>query len=201
MTHQAIAFAWDTCKKHAVLLMALSLTFLGIWAVLEIIVIAGQRFGILWWAAAHLAFFIVFAGVQVGFIKICLALHAGEAPTYLEAFHYLTSSFKFLMAQTLYLLITTLGLVFLIIPGLYLGIRYIFVSFCLVENSENLRQSFQDSAQLTNGNKMYLLAIVGTLLVFNLIGACLLGIGLFVTVPFSTLVMVSIYQQLKITGD
>lgn len=146
---------------------------------------------------AHLVFFIAFAGVQVGFIKVCLDLYDGKEPTYIDTFRYMSLAFKFFVAQTLYLLITMLGLIFLIVPGVYVGVRYAFAEFCLIEDDQSLRESFAHSARLAEGKKLYLLTIIAALLVFNFLGACLLGIGLLVTVPLSTLMMVSIYQQLK----
>jgi hypothetical protein len=67
---QAVDFAWPTFKKHFALSTAILLTIVGAWLALEIVVIAGQRFGIVLWAAAHLAFFIFFAGIEVGWLRI-----------------------------------------------------------------------------------------------------------------------------------
>jgi uncharacterized membrane protein len=47
------------------------------------------------------------------------------------------------------------------------------------------------------GSKTYLLWILVFLLVLNVLGASLLGIGLFITVPLSVLMMTTIYRQLN----
>ena len=197
ITHQAVNFAWTAFKKHYRLLAAILLTLFGTWVALEILVIAGQRFGILWWTVAHLGFFFIFAGIEVGFLQACFALYDGKEPTFAYTFGYLALGLKFLAGQILYLLITILGLVFLILPGVYFGVRYAFISFCQVAGEKSLSQSFQQSARLSMGNYVSLLAIIGSLLVFNVIGACFLGIGLFITIPLSTLTMTAIYKQLS----
>jgi hypothetical protein len=46
---QAVNFAWSTFKKKYALFSAVLLTIFGSWVCLEIVVIAGQRFGILFW--------------------------------------------------------------------------------------------------------------------------------------------------------
>src|ERR1700758_5092434 len=74
----AFKFAWPIFKKRFGLFTAVLLTIFGAWVALEIVVIAGQRFGILLWAVAHLAFLILFAGMEVGFLQICLALSEGR---------------------------------------------------------------------------------------------------------------------------
>ena len=197
ITRQAIDFAWTAFKKHSLLLIAILLTIVVAWVALEVIVITGQRFGILWWTAVHLAFFFILAGIEIGFIQACFALYDGKEPTFADTFRHLSSGLHFLVGQTLYLLMTIIGLAFLILPGIYVGVRYAFSGFCQVEGEKSIGQSFQQSAGMSMGNSGYLLAIIGILLVFNLIGACLLGIGLLITIPLSTLTLTAIYKQLR----
>ena len=66
---QTFTFAWPIFKKRFGLFTAVLLTIFGAWVALEIVVIAGQRFGILLWAAAHLAFLVFVAGLEVGFLQ------------------------------------------------------------------------------------------------------------------------------------
>src|SRR5260370_23522808 len=115
--HHAFDFAWPTLKKHFGLFTAVLLTILGAWVVLEIVVIAGQRFGILLWALMHLAFLIFVAGVEVGFLQICLAFYDGEEPTFADTFTHLALVPKFFVGQMLYLLMAVIGLLLLVVPG------------------------------------------------------------------------------------
>jgi hypothetical protein len=194
---QAVIFAWPAFKKRYVLFATVLLTIFGAWAALEIVVIAGQRFGILLWAVAHLAFLIFFAGIEVGFLQICLALYDGRDPTFADAFMHIALGPKLLAGQMLYLLMVAVGLVLLVVPGVYLGVRYALFGFCMAAGDANLIRSFQQSAILTTGTETYLLAIFVALLVFNALGASLLGLGLFITVPLSVLTMTAVYRQLS----
>lgn len=193
----AVDFAWKTFKGYYRLLMAILLTIFAAWVILEILVVAGQRFGLIWWTAAHLAFFLAFAGLAAGFVKICLALHDGEAVTFADAFAYFRLGLKFLAGQFLYVLMVLVGLVLFIIPGLYAAARYAFVGFHLVGEGESLSGSFRQSARLSMGNIPSLMAILGSLLLFNIVGACLLGVGLLITIPLSVLTMTGVYKQLS----
>lgn len=194
---QAFKIASPILKKRFGLFTAVLLTLLGAWVALEIVVIAGQRFGILLWAAAHVAFLIFAAGVEVGFLQICLVLCDGGKPTYADAFTQLTLGPKFLAGQMLYLLMMVIGLLLLVVPGIYLGVSYALFGFCLATGETNLMRSFQHSAVLSTGSKTYLLWILVFFLVLNVLGASLLGIGLFITVPLSVLMMTTIYRQLN----
>jgi len=194
---QAFKIASPILKKRFGLFTAVLLTLFGTWVALEIVVIAGQRLGILLWAAAHVAFLIFAAGVEVGLLQICLALCDGGRPTYADAFTQLALGPKFLAGQMLYLLMMVIGLLLLVVPGIYLGVRYALFGFCLATGETNLMRSFQHSAILSTGSKTYLLWILVFLLVLNVLGAGLLGIGLFITVPLSVLMMTTIYRQLN----
>jgi hypothetical protein len=55
---------------------------------------------------------------------------------------------------------------------------------------------FQQSAILAKSATFGLLRILVALLVLNLLGAGLLALGLFITVPLSVLVMTDTYRQL-----
>jgi hypothetical protein len=194
---QAFNFAWPIYKKRCGLFTAVLLTVAGAWVTLEIVVIAGQRFGILLWAAMHLAFLIFVAGVEVGLLRACLALYDGAEPTFADTFTHLALGPRFLAGQTFYLLMTVTGLLLLIVPGAYIGLRYALFGFCMAAGETNLIRSFQRSAILSEGTKIYLLWILVALFVLNALGASLLGIGLFITVPLSVLMMTAIYRRLS----
>jgi hypothetical protein len=194
---QAFNFAWPIFKRRFGLFTAVLLTIFGAWVALEIVVITGQRFGILLWTVMHVAFLIFVAGVEVGFLQICLALYDGGEPTFADTFTHLALGPKFLAGQMLYLLMVVIGLLLLVIPGVYLSIRYALFGFCIASGETNLVRSFQQSAILSMGTKTYLLWILAVLLVLNALGASLLGLGLFITVPLSVLMMTKIYRQLS----
>jgi uncharacterized membrane protein len=194
---EAFRFAWPTYKKRVGLFAAILLTILGAWVALELVVIAGQRFGILLWLVAHLAFLVFVAGVKAGFLAICLDLYDGQEPAFADTFKALALGPKFLAGQIVYVLMVAAGLLLLVVPGVYLGVRYAFFSLCMVDGDRDLVRSFQESAILSSGMETSLLKILVVLLVLNVLGASLLGLGLFVTVPLSFLMLTAVYRQLS----
>jgi len=192
----ALDFAWPTLKKHLGLFTAVLLTILAAWVVLEIVVIAGQRFGILLWTLVHLTFLIFFAGVEVGLLQICRALSDGKVPAFADAFAHLPLGPKFLAAQILYLLTVVIGLLLLVVPGVYLGGRYALFGFRFADGETNLLRCFKQSALLSKGATTGLLWILAALFVLNLLGASLLGLGLLISVPLSVLILADVYRQL-----
>jgi len=194
---EAFHFAWKVYKEQFGLFTACMLTFFATWVVLEIIVIAGQRFGVWLWAAAHISFFIVFAGMEVGFIQICLALYDGKQVRYADLFRELRLGVNFFLVQFVYFVIVLVGLALLIVPGVYLGTRFTFYAFSFAEGKPNLKQSFQESEVISRDSIGFLFWFSVLVILMNLAGASLLGIGLLLTVPLSILMKVDIYRQMK----
>ena len=192
----AFDFAWPALKQRFGLFSAVLLTILAAWVVLEIVVIAGQRFGIVLWAAMHLAFLIFFAGVELGLLQMCRALRNGKVPAFADTFAHLPLGPKFLAAQILYLLLVVIGLLLLVVPGVYLGVRYALFGFCFAGGQTDLRRCFQQSALISKGATAGLLRVLAALLLLNVLGASLLALGLFITVPLSALILTDVYRQL-----
>ncbi len=193
---QAVSFAWSTFQKRYRLFSAVLLTMFAAWIGLEAVVIAGQRFGILLWIVAHLSFLMFLATVEIGFFQICLALYDGKEAELADAFPHWSLGLKFLVGQIVFLLMVLIGLVLLVGPGVYLGIRYSLFGFCMADGEADLKDSFRRSATLTAGRWVDLLRIFAALLLLNVLGASLLGLGLFIAVPLSALVTAAIYRQL-----
>ncbi len=152
--------------------------------------------GTLLWVIAHFAFFLFFAGMEVGLLQICLAVHQGKEVTFRDAFSSFAPGPIFLVGQMLYLAMVLVGFVFILIPGVYLGIRFAWFGFCFLEREGNLAQSFRRSATMSAGSEISLFYFFVFLILLNLVGASLLGLGLIITVPLTVLMMTSVYRQL-----
>ena len=197
---KAIDSAWSAYRRGWRLLTGVLFTGLGAWVVLEGIVVTTQRFGILAWAIAHFAFLLFFAGMEVSLLRISLAVEDGRNPRLADAFNHFDLAPGFLAGQLLYLAMVLAGLVLLIVPGLFVASRLALFGFQIAEGERSVLRGFKLSADLTRGATGRLAAILVTLFVFNLLGAALLGVGLFVTVPISMLMMASINRQLSATA-
>jgi hypothetical protein len=173
---------------------------LGAWGVLEVVVFTTQRLGIIAWAFAHIAFLLCFAGMEVGLLRVSLALQDGTNPSFADAFKHFKLGAGFLAGQLLYMAMVLAGLVPLIIPGVLIAARFALFGFQDAAGERGVLGSFKRSASLTRGVTGRLAAILVTLFAFNLLGAALLGVGLFITVPISVLMMASIDRQLSSTA-
>jgi hypothetical protein len=193
----SINWAWKTFKDNPIFYVGIVLTFFASWVLLELFVVAGQKLGTIFNLAIHVAFLVMFSALQIGFIKICLDVYAGKHPPYANLLHSLKRRPKFLIAQLAYLVMVSIGLLLLLIPGFYLGGKFAFFGFDIAENDSTILDSFHASTALTNGSISELAYYLFLLTLLNLFGALWLGLGLLVTVPVSVLTMTSLYQDWK----
>ncbi len=88
--------------------------------------------------------------------------------------------FKLLIAMILWYLVIVIGFLLFILPGIYLGLRLIFVPILIVDKDCGIFEAFSISSEMTNGAKLDILfyQIVGFILV--ILGLIALIIGAFV---------------------
>ena len=153
-------------------------------------------------ALFHLAGAIASLVVSIGAIRISLRLHDGGSASVRDLFAVDGPLFwRYLWASILYSLIVAVGLVLLIIPGVILSVRCVFYGYFVVERNARPLEALAQSAAATRGAwgtvSLFGLAIV----LLNILGALLLGVGLLVTAPVSALAAAWVYRRLTGAGS
>lgn len=135
--------------------------------------------------------------VNLGLNKIALMFHDGTKPTWKELFLQYPLLLKYLGASVLYGLMVMVGLVLLVVPGVYIAIKYAFFGFVMVDKKTGVMDSLKASAKLTNGVKWELFGFGIVMCILNIMGALALMIGLFITIPISLMASVYVYRKLE----
>jgi uncharacterized membrane protein len=178
--------AWAKTKEHS-------------WYIFCLFIAFGSLMG----AAKSTFFFSPFVALFVGIaiIAVSLVIVRGGHPT----LHDVTKSFRtykitwhYITASILTLIICLIGLVFLIIPGIYLAIRLQFYKMVVVDN-ENMKgmDAIEESMKITEGNFWKLFTFTLIVVLINILGAIPLGLGLIITVPVSLLAYAELYKRLS----
>lgn len=145
-----------------------------------------------------LASYIVSLTLSVSLLKITLRLAHGQTPKYGELFWFEGKViWYYFVASILYSAIILLGIVLLIIPAIIWGLMFGQFQYVVAERGVKPREALKLSRQMTNGNKGKLLWLGLAVGLINLGGALLLGIGLLVTIPWSTMVSVWVYRRMS----
>jgi len=93
---------------------------------------------------------------------------------------------------------TFLGTLLLIVPGIILGIKFMFFSYFIVDKNAGIIESLEKSAELTKGSKTNIFLLALLLWLINAAGALCLGIGLIITMPLSMTAVAYVYRKLHV---
>ena len=142
---------------------------------------------------------LVMMWIGIGQTLFFLKVARGHPTTFGELFQGAPWFLTTLLASLLAGLIIFAGLLLCIIPGIIFALMFSQLYCLIVDRNAGILESLSLSKQITDGNKLTLLAIYVLLILVNLAGFLACCIGLVFTVPFSALMNVVIY--LALTGQ
>jgi hypothetical protein len=88
------------------------------------------------------------------------------------------------------------GLILLIIPGLYWGLKYMFVPYLIIDKGNKPSEAFKNSAKMTEGIKWDLVGFMMASAILIYAGILALLVGVFVTGAVATIAYVLLYERL-----
>lgn len=100
-------------------------------------------------------------------------------------------------ATILYMLMVCIGLVLLIVPGIYLAMRYGQYLTAMVDRDLGVMESFAYSSSITTNNRMNLFLLALMAILISLAGCLALCVGLFFALPVIWLSMVVAYRWMQ----
>lgn len=198
---EAIRFGWQIMKSN-------------FWFFAALLILAGViQFGsdviyrLLIKESPILAFTVYLIGwilsiiVGLGLIKISLNFCDNLKSKIGDLFSQYQLFFRVLFAGILYGLICLSGTILFIIPGIYLGIRFWFYDYFIVDKRTGVIESLKKSWRITQGNVWNLFLFILILTGINLLGALCFLIGLFATIPTTMLAIALVYRKLLIGAN
>ena len=103
----------------------------------------------------------------------------------------------YLLVLAFYCAAVSLGFALLIVPGIYLAIRYRLVAQIITDKSAGPLVALRDGAVLARGNYTQLGALFVIAFLLNAAGATILGLGLVISFPVSLLTIAGFYRSLQ----
>ena len=92
---------------------------------------------------------------------------------------------------------TTIPVLFIIIPLVYISLRLQFYDYFLVDEECNIVEAVKKSMAITKGYVMELFLLGAVMSIIVLVSIIPLGAGLFISIPLATMVNTYVYQKLK----
>lgn len=208
---EAVGYAWKTVKQHWMTLIPVMLGLALIGQIVQAIVRPDENPNKLadWMHWDWNAFVSNMAGnllvttvsVILGAIAIKVALQYvdGKVSDFSSLFRGITPELlvKVIAASLLLNIVVVVGLLLLVIPGIYLFLRYSQAVYVLVDRDTGILEAFKESAELMEGAKLQyiLFGIVCTLLI--ILGIVALLVGVIVALPVVYVAAAHVYRQLS----
>ena len=140
--------------------------------------------------------------VGLGVKRITLNLVDGKDASIADLFSQTNLFWKYLWASIIYGVAVIIGFILLIVPGLYLSLKYGLYAYIIVDRPElSATDALKESARLTDGIKWKLIGFSFVMLGVNLLGLLALGIGLLYTIPVTVMAYTALYRSLAKTAE
>ena len=101
-----------------------------------------------------------------------------------------------MLGAILFSLIVLAGFVLLVVPGIALSVMLQYYSYFIIDKNMGPVEAIKASAALTKGVRWKLFGFLLALGLINIVGALLLVVGLFATVPVSLVAVAFVYRKL-----
>lgn len=190
---EAISFGWKKTIENVVFLSTLTLCLFVISFAFSNIkedVLTTSLFSIL---NLFISYFTMFTFVKIGF-----KIFRGEKPDVKDIFTLNWKMFGlYVIGSILSSIISVIGFILLIIPGVYLSVRLSIFAFALIDEDLKPVSALKRSMDLSKGRFWQLFWLTLVLGLLNIVGVIAFGIGVLVTVPLTALAMVYVYEKLK----
>ncbi len=187
--------AWIPTFRNYVWFLAGLAGIVALWLFVEWVVIlsplAGNR--AVWWVM-HVGYFFLTAIPETALIRVADNVAVGREPLS-RVLPDVTTVVRYTILKFVVLPAFVVGLLLLVLPGLWLGARLLFSGFCTVIESRPVVASIRHSVALTRGRPPRRMLLVPSLVLINLLGLALLGVGLLVTAPLSYVVLAGAYRE------
>ena len=199
------SLGWKTFKKQKWAFVKIAIVYFLITIVPSIIDVIGHYMGegaedpifTILSICINIAIFIVGLILPIGYAYITLSAVDGKTVSVKDLFSTQGVFWKFFFASVLSTIITMIGFLLLIIPGVFASVVLIFWGYIVVDKKMSPVKALKKSFYMTRGMRWRILGFICVGILFNVLGLILLGVGLLVTVPVSTLALTHLYRHIN----
>lgn len=139
--------------------------------------------------------------LSLGFTKIMLLLVQDKFVEVADMFNNFRPFLSYFVASFLYGIAITLGLLLLVLPGIFIAIRFQFYPYFILEENVSSFTALQKSYYLSQNLTLELFLFGVAVVVLNVAGILLFGVGIILTYPLTTMATAVVYKSLVEEGQ
>ena len=134
--------------------------------------------------------------LMFGFVAVSAGLMQGEGRRGGDFFKGFSCFLTLLLLGLVTQAMIILGLVLLIVPGIYLMVGYIFAPWFVLDRKVGFWEAMELSRRTVHQHWFHFFGLVLMIILINLLGALALGVGLLVTIPVSWCALTAAYAAM-----
>jgi uncharacterized membrane protein len=198
---EAIKFGFELTKKNL-------LFFIGVFIIVAVFsilssslksIVNPQKEPLLYFVL-YFVLFVINLVIGIGLTKIALEFIDGKKPKFSDLLSY-KPAIKYFVASLIQGIITVIGFILLIIPGVIFSLRLYYSCYLIVDKDLSPVEAVKTSWKITRGNTWNLFFFGVLVGLINILGLLCLVVGLFVTVPLTMLASVYVYRKLLLQSE
>jgi uncharacterized membrane protein len=144
----------------------------------------------------NFAFNVITPALTAGYYFVAFQLARGRDAVFGDFFLGCNKFLPIFLTALVAGILTAIGFVLLILPGIYLAVAYLFAQPLVIDKSADFWQAMETSRKLITKKWFSFFGLLLLLFLLNLAGAIVLGIGLLVTVPLSVCIISAAYEDI-----
>lgn len=187
---------WATVALMYIIAMAVSVVFSGLIAV----TMRGGDAGTIVSGLIQLISYVVSFWISYNIYKMLLKLVDGKKVKVLDVFHFENETTRkvlnYFLANVAYGLVVLVGLVLLVVPGIYFAVKYLFVPYLVLDKEMSVSEAFKKSSDITMGQKWGLVLYSLASFAVIVLGLIALVVGVIPAAMVVTFGMLYIYRKL-----
>ena len=121
--------------------------------------------------------------LTAGFYIVAFKLLKGQKSEFADFFLGFNNFLPFFLVSLVSTLLTALGIILIVLPGIYLAVAYSFAVPLVVARKFDFWEAMEGSRKIITKNWFSFFGLLIVLVLINVVGALLLGLGLLVTLP------------------
>ena len=193
--------AWELFKEHSSDLVVFTFVYVILSSIISVIDTLTESSPFLIVLIISIVCGIAQMILALGFNSILLNTVDGSKSNLQELFSKTnpTLIFQYIVGSILAGVAIVIGFIFLIIPGIYLAIRFQFFTLCMLEQEvPDCGKALNESWNMTEGHVLDLFSLGILSLCLVILGIIALMVGLFVAIPVAGLMTAIAYRILKV---
>ncbi|MBP6925579.1 MAG: DUF975 family protein [Candidatus Pacebacteria bacterium] len=136
--------------------------------------------------------------ISVGFITIFIRTVREKSVGWNDFLRNKDRLLSFFAVSIIYQILVLIGLILLIIPGIYLAIRYQYATYIIIDDKHiSIGKAFKRSAEITKGIKWRIILLACASVGVGILGLLALGVGIFAAAPVIGIARAFVYVQLR----